>query len=97
MNNPRLTYASVGIGVAIAVLYFRVFFRDGSQFKDDAENAAKGYWMRHSFLSPLRWIYDGTEIQWSEMKIIIWIGLSVGCGILAYHELPEWFPTYFPR
>jgi hypothetical protein len=22
----------------------------------------------------------------------IWILLPVGCGILAYHQLPDWFP-----
>ena len=79
----------------MAILYFRVFFRDSSQFKDDAENAAKGYWMRHSFLFPFRWIYDSVDFEWSELKFIIWLGLSIGSGILAYHELPDWFPNYF--
>jgi hypothetical protein len=95
MHTSKLTYASVGVGLLVAFLYFRIFFYDGSQFEQDAENAAKAELMSRTLFWPLRWIYDRDEFRWSELKILIWIALSVGSGILAYHQLPEWFPVLF--
>ena len=95
MSGSRLTYASVGVGLLIAVLYFRIFFRDSFQFREDTKNAAKLQWMRWTFLWPFRWLYDEDDFQWSQLKLFIWLALSVGSGVLAYYQLPEWFPQYF--
>ena len=89
----RLTYASVGVGLLIALLYFKLFFRDSAGFTEDTENAAKAFWLR-------RWVFwypnsQYVDYKWSEMKVLIWIGLSVGSGILAYYQLPGWFPQVF--
>jgi hypothetical protein len=95
MNASKLTYASVGIGLLLAYLYFRIFFQDRSEFKEDTKNAAKFFWMRKSYYWPFRWLYDEDDFQWSAMKLFVWVALSVGCGILAYYQLPEWLPRYF--
>jgi len=95
MSTSRLTYASVGVGLLVAFLYFKLFFQDASQFGEDAKNTAKLEYTRRNVFFPFRWLYDRTDFQWSELKIIIWIGLSVGSGILAYYQLPEWFPNLF--
>jgi hypothetical protein len=89
----RLTYASVGVGLLTAFFYFKIFFKDSATFAEDAENAAKMIWFR-------RWVcwyrnsqYD--DYQWSQMKVLIWIGISVGSGVGAYYQLPGWFPQLF--
>ena len=89
----RLTYASIGVGLLIAFLYFKLFFKNSTGFAEDTENAAKMFWLR-------RWVFwyrssQYVDWQWSEMKVLVWIGLSVGSGILAYYQLPGWFPQVF--
>ena len=37
------------------------------------------------------------DYQWAKWKIIAFIMLSAGTGILAYHQLPGWFPHIFKR
>jgi hypothetical protein len=102
MSASKLTYASVGVGLLVAFLYFKIFFQDASQFEEDAKNTARLEYMRRRSYVPFGWLtgwtnwfVDKTDYQWSELKIIIWIGLSVVCGVLAYYQLPEWFPNVF--
>ena len=95
MSASKLTYASIGVGLLVAFLYFKIFFQDADQFEEDAKNTARLEYMRRSLLFPFSWLVDRTDYQWSELKIIIWIGLSVVCGVLAYYQLPEWFPNVF--
>jgi hypothetical protein len=95
VSTSRLTYASIGVGLLVAFLYFKVFFQDASQFEDDVENTAKLEYMKRSWFFPFRWLNDSMDFQWSELKIFIWIGISVGSSILAYYQLPGWFPKLF--
>jgi hypothetical protein len=89
----RLTYASVGVGLAVAFLYFRLFFKDLSGFAEDSKNVTR-LWPLGGLLLLFRPdAYD--ECQWSRLKLLIWLGLSVGCGVLAYYQLPVWFPRIF--
>jgi len=85
----KLHYAAIGIGLLVAFLYFRLFFRDASGFSDDVDKAGK--------IPLLDRDYDFVEKKWSNNKIMIWILLSVGSGVLAYHQLPDWFPRWFPK
>ena len=32
---------------------------------------------------------------WGQMKVNIWLLISFGCGVLAYHQLPHWLPSLF--
>ena len=75
-HGSKLTYAALGVGLLMAVLYFRIFFRDVDGFM---ERASGGYFHRGS---PLLWL---------------WIMISVGSGMLAYYQLPEWFPHVFGK
>ena len=88
-DGTKTTYVAIGVGLVIAVLYFRVFFRDRSGFATDVSNAAKNPYTDRSF--------DYVDARWSRGKIWIWILLSIGCGILAYHQLPQWFPGVFRK
>jgi hypothetical protein len=37
------------------------------------------------------------DYQWLRLRVIIFIMISVGAGVLAYHQLPDWFPNTFRR
>lgn len=40
---------------------------------------------------------SGPDYQWLKWKLIIFIMISAGAGVLAYHQLPDWFPNAFRR
>lgn len=39
----------------------------------------------------------GPDYQWLKWKVIMFILISAGAGVLAYYQLPEWFPRAFKR
>ncbi len=65
----------------VATLFFKPFFGNWDGFKDACADA-------FSLFSASRWV----DCEWSDLKLKIWLLLSFGCGLLAYHNLPEWFP-----
>jgi len=81
---PPLTFAAVGVGLLVGVLYFKIIFGSFGGFRQDVENDAKIPFADKD--------YDFVESQWSHTKIAIWLLLSVGSGVLAYYQLPRWFP-----
>ena len=84
-----LACLAVGIGLLVAILYFKIIFGGFAGFRQDIGNNAKIPLMHRD--------YDYVESKWSRYKILIWILLSIGSGILAYHQLPGWCPGLFPR
>jgi hypothetical protein len=79
-----LAYSSVGMGVFIAALYFKICFKDFAGFRDSVDSFIE--WQ-----SPLHL----RLLNWDALKLIIWVLLSVGAGFLAHHQLPQWFPRLF--
>jgi hypothetical protein len=75
------------VGLLVAILYFGLFFRGASGFKDDVNKAGK--------IPIVHRDYDYVESKWSNNKLWIWICLSAGSGVLAYYQLPDWFPRLF--
>lgn len=86
-DGDRLTYAALGVALLTAFFYFRIFFRNASGFQDDIEKSDK--------IPLVDRDYDYVESKWSEHKIMIWIMISIGCGVGAYYQLPVWFPHMF--
>ncbi len=84
----RQTIAAVGVGILVAFLYFKAFFQDASGFDEDVKEAVKPDWW---------WIFGrrSVESEWSHLKITVWLLISVGTGVIAYHQLPGWFPALF--
>ena len=39
----------------------------------------------------------GVDYQWLKLKVYIFVMLAVGSGVLAYYQLPEWFPGPFKK
>jgi hypothetical protein len=77
VHGTKLTYAAMGVGLVMAVLYFRIFFKNIDGFME----SLSGDW-RYPRGSPLLWL---------------WIMVSAGSGVLAYYQLPEWFPHFFGK
>ena len=84
VNADKRTYAAIGVGLIVAVLYFGLFFKGTSGFKDDVNKAGQIPIVHRDF--------DRVESKWSHYKLLFWIILSVSSGVLAYHQLPDWFP-----
>jgi hypothetical protein len=82
-----LTCAAVGVGLVVAVVCFEMIFGGIGGFRQDIDNDAK--------IPLLDKDYDYVESRRSHNKISIWLLLSIGCGLLAYHQLPRWFPDLF--
>src|SRR5262245_32013527 len=82
-----LTCGAVGVAAFIAVLYFQLIFKGFAGFRQDVVNDAKIPFVDNH--------YDYVDSQWSHNKIVIWLLLSIGSGVLAYHQLPHWFPGLF--
>jgi hypothetical protein len=38
---------------------------------------------------------QATEYQWTKWKLILLVMICVGSYLLAYHQLPGWFPSFF--
>jgi hypothetical protein len=92
-SGTKLTYVAIGIGLIAAFLYFKIFFGDWDGFKEDVENDRK---YRTWFLRLIFWRDTNyIDYEWSHFKIMIWLMISAGCGILAYYQLPHWFPNTF--
>ena len=83
----RLTVAAIGLGILVAFLYFKALFQGASGFDVDIQNAGKPTWW---------WIfgYRSVESEWSHLKIMVWLLLSVGTGVIAYYQLPGGFPRF---
>jgi len=87
-----LTSLAVGVGLLVAMLYIRLFFGGFGGFRLELNNAANN----PLFLNSNNDHYDHVVSQWSRYKILVWLSLSIGCGVLAYHQLPGWLPRLFP-
>jgi hypothetical protein len=85
--SPR-AWAAIGVGVFIAVLFFKLIFGDFGGFIECVR-----YWFQSDFISAVRG--EWTEDKWGSLKLFIWITLSIGCGVLSYYQLPGWLPGFF--
>ena len=77
----KLTYASLGIAAIIGILYFGIMFRKRDGFD------------QHPTID----LTQATEYQWTKWKLIALVMLCVLSYLAAYHRLPTWFPSTFPK
>ena len=73
--------AAVFVGLLVVFLYGKLFFRDWNGLWQDLKDADE----------------SSVDInhRWSSLKVFIWMALSIGSGIVADHQLPEWLPSMF--
>ncbi|HEV2331026.1 MAG TPA: hypothetical protein VGY56_19765 [Verrucomicrobiae bacterium] len=74
----KLAWAAMGIGLVVAILYFKIFFKNWDDFQDAWSDFWRGLFRRQL-----------------AGRISFWIIISAGSGMLAYYQLPEWFPHLF--
>lgn len=85
----RLDYASIAVGVIVGVLYCRIIFRPAPGFGENAGSAES---------TPMEYKRSAwAEYRLTRGKILLLLFLSVGSGIMAYHQLPGWFPQWFAK
>ncbi len=83
-----LIYASIGVGLLIAAIIFKIIFDDTDDFIECIK-----YWGQGDFISLLRG--EREEYRWDTLKLLVWIAISAAGGICAYYQLPKWFPKLF--
>ena len=83
----KATYAAIVVALLVAILYFRLIYRRPGNFDEELDNMSK--------IPILDRDYDPIDETWGRMKLLIWVLLSVGSGMAAYHQLPRWFPELF--
>jgi len=87
-KNPQLSSAAGGLGLLVAFLFFKPFFGDWSGFWECVH-----YWFTPDIVSIFRGEWE--DDRWASLKLFIWLALSVGTAIVAFYQLPGWFPHVF--
>ena len=87
-SGTKLTYAAVGVGVILALVLFRLFFKNLAGFV---------HCIGFSLVSQPNTAAAGQlgQSKWSRAKLLIWTLLPTGSGVAAYSQLPKLFPTVF--
>jgi hypothetical protein len=67
-----------------ARLLFRVFFPEPGDFGQSLR-----YWITPDIVSIFRG--EWSDDQWASMKLLVYVGLSIGSGILTGVSLLKWF------
>lgn len=75
---------SILAGATVAALLFRAFFDDWNGFWNCVR-----FWLTPDIFSLFRgeWVED----RWAEVKLAVYVSLSVGSGWLAYAKLRDLF------
>jgi hypothetical protein len=80
VHGSKLIYTAAGVGLGVAILYFKLFFKDWDDFKDAWSDFWRGLFRRQI-----------------AGRISFWIIISVGSAMLAFYQLPDWFPHLFGK
>jgi len=85
-SGSKLTYASIGVGLLVALILFRLFFRNTAGFVHcigfSLGSQPNGVVAAQPSLS-----------KWSRLKLLLGTLVPVGTGYAAYMLLPRWFPA----
>jgi len=79
-----LIYASIGVGLFVALILFKIVFEDFDDFIDCIK-----FWLQGDFISMLTG--EREEYRWDTLRIFLWIAISGAGGVCAYFQLPKWF------
>ena len=83
-----LGYIAIGLVVLTAVLIFRIYFDDLSDFLECLRLG-----MQPDLISVVRG--EWTESHWAGTKLMLWVMPSILSGYVAYSEFPKWWPGVF--
>jgi len=88
-SGSKLTYSAIGVGLVVALILFKVFFKDfpglfhciGYSISSQPNGAAAG---------------QATPTAGSRIKLLFGLALPIGAAYASYVYLPRLFPTVFP-
>jgi hypothetical protein len=76
------TGLSIGVGVFVAILFFRMFFRSLEDFGENFVHFLIGAWLWSDPLSTTR-----QDPLFSGLKMLVYLLMVVGSGCLVYYFL----------
>ena len=87
-SGSKLTYASIAVGLLVALILFRLFFKNIAGFF---------YCIGFSLGSQPNGVAGAPPglSKWSRVKLLLGTLLPAGSGYAAYMLLPRWFPAFF--
>jgi hypothetical protein len=77
----RLTYFSLGFAVIIGILSLAIMFRKPSGFDEHPT---------------IEWT-SAAEYEWTKLKLVVLVMICIGSYLIAFRQLPEVFPSFFPQ
>jgi hypothetical protein len=88
-SGTKLTYAAISAGLLLALILFRMFFKDlpgfvhsiGFSISSQPHSAGAG---------------QAAQTKGSRVKLLMTLALPIAAGYAAYVYLPKFFPTVFP-
>ena len=87
-SGTKLTYAALGVGLVVALVLFRVFFKHVPGLIHSVGFSVSTGKNPDLAAQPSL----GTS---SRLKLLLAVVLPAACGYAAYLLLPKWFPTMF--
>ena len=88
-SGSKLMYASIGVGLLVGLVLFRLFFKN---------IAGLFHCIGFSLGSQPNAVAGAAQPQlsrWSRLKLLLGTVLPAGSGYAAYMFLPRWFPALF--
>jgi hypothetical protein len=86
-SGSKLTYASIAVGVLVALILFRLFFKNLAGFVH-----AIGFSLGSQ---PTGAPTQPGQSRASRLKLLLGTLVPAGTGYAAYMFLPRWFPAFF--
>ena len=87
-SGSKLTYASIGAGILVFLILFRLFFKDIAGFIH-----CIGFSVGSQKKGPSGG--PGPASGWSRLKLLLGAVVPAGSGYAAYVFLPRFFPAVF--
>ena len=79
MNATRLFCVAVATSLVVGLVLFRVLFKDISDFATGLDTLFRNM----------------AQQNCKTVKVWAWALISIGSGLVLYHQLPRWFPGAF--
>ncbi len=70
---------AIAAALLTAVLLYMLLFEDWDDFLECVQ-----FWLMPDIISMFRGKY--WEDVWAELKLLVWLGISIGVGALVYHN-----------
>ncbi|HWW01667.1 MAG TPA: hypothetical protein VNZ64_18355 [Candidatus Acidoferrum sp.] len=87
-SGSNLIYASLAVGLLVALILFRLFFKNLAGFVHCIGFSLSS--QPNAVVAP-----KPGQSRWNRVKLLVGTLLPAGSGYAAYLLLPRWFPAFF--